>query len=637
MKRYSLFFLATALLLAGLWYADTRLVAPPPPRGTPTPLPTHTPERTLARAAGRGPQVVVISLDGVGAARARDYMADGTMPNLARLAREGAMAQHSLSVDPSLRAPAHASLAAGVYPSATGIVSDRFHRAQDPLYAATDALGQPPAGAEPVWRTAMRQARRTAVLFWPGTSVDAPATLADYTVTGGAVDAASAQHEVTFTQALTWTGAPPSFSPLREGSFAITKGGGTLARVYVLAVDTTDDGQARYDTFILDRDRQVDSQSARLRAGETAPLVIDERLTSGAFFTLTRAGADRVTLFQSRVAYNRAQPNELVRELNRRFGFIPPDPDDDALEQGWISAAEYVRMAEVQSRWMISVTTFVLETYRPDLLFTWQGAADALGHRFLLVDPQQPKHTSERAAEYARYLRRGYALADLAVGELAKAVDPAETTLFVVSDHGMAPVHSQVYVNTILNWQKLLVYGAGPEFRVNVGQSKAIAFAWGGAAHVYINLQGRERAGIVPQGDYKATQDAIVKALEQARDKQGRPLFSRVVRQEDLARLGLDASSAGDVFVQAAPGFTLSDRRGYGDIVGPATCYGQHGYAATLPEMQGIFLAAGPAVRPGAQVGPVHVVDLAPTVARLLGLKAPLPYAGRVLEEVLLP
>ena len=48
---------------------------------------------------------------------------------------------------------------------------------------------------------------------------------------------------------------------------------------------------------------------------------------------------------------------------------------------------------------------------------------------------------------------------------------------------------------------------------------------------------------------------------------------------------------------------------------------GAHGYAPEDPAMHGVFLAAGPDVAPAGRIGAVHVVDVYPFVAALLGLR----------------
>ncbi|MFB3126080.1 MAG: hypothetical protein ACE1Z8_01235, partial [Candidatus Acidiferrales bacterium] len=70
-------------------------------------------------------------------------------------------------------------------------------------------------------------------------------------------------------------------------------------------------------------------------------------------------------------------------------------------------------------------------------------------------------------------------------------------------------------------------------------------------------------------------------------------------------------------------------------VLEPAgTLRGQHGYLGTNQEVQAIFFAAGPKVKPGG-IGTVHHVDVAPTVSALLGIDPPAQNQGRnVLQPV---
>ncbi|MCL6430516.1 MAG: alkaline phosphatase family protein [Anaerolineae bacterium] len=634
MKRFLFFTLSLAIILVGLWYADTRLVPPSAPPPTLTPPPTQAELPAPTPLAARGPRVVVISLSGLGAGRLQASMEEGALPNLARLKAQGTMAQYALSIDPPLTLPAHAALATGAYPAATHVVGDRHQLPEDDFGRPAEARLAASMEAEPVWRTAMREARSTAALFWPGISLEEPAVLADYVVTQGVVDAGPAQHEVALSEAPSWPGAPLSFSPSREGTLTISKDGVPLARVHLLALDTSDDGQTRYDSFVLSRRREVSAASARLRPGEMAPLLIDGQVHSGAWFSVTEAGPDRVLIYQSAVCYNEAQPDELVRAINERFGFIPPEPDGEALRHGWITPELFVHMADIRLRWMASVMDLVLAEHHPELLFACLDGLDALERELLLVDPAQPGYSEERAAALASHLREGLIRADEAVGRIADTLDLESASLIVVSDHGVAPVHTAVYLNALLAAQKLLVHGAGPAPLVSQSRSQAIAVGSGGTAQVYLNLRRRNRAGIVAEEEYQKLLDRVVAILEGVRDAGGQPVFQRLIRREDLAALHLDAPTAGDLIVQAAPGYALSDELESGVVLGPAGRYGEAGYDAASPEMQGIFLAAGRGVR-AAELGPVHILDLAPTVAHLLGLETPAEYSGRVLEEML--
>jgi predicted AlkP superfamily pyrophosphatase or phosphodiesterase len=75
-----------------------------------------------------------------------------------------------------------------------------------------------------------------------------------------------------------------------------------------------------------------------------------------------------------------------------------------------------------------------------------------------------------------------------------------------------------------------------------------------------------------------------------------------------------------------------------GDVVhGPAVNYGgTHGYPATDPELDGIFIAQGAGIRRGVKLDRVRNLDVAPTIARLLGVALPTA-DGRAMEDVLEP
>jgi hypothetical protein len=66
----------------------------------------------------------------------------------------------------------------------------------------------------------------------------------------------------------------------------------------------------------------------------------------------------------------------------------------------------------------------------------------------------------------------------------------------------------------------------------------------------------------------------------------------------------------------------------------PPASLGSHGYVATEPDIQAIFIASGRGIRSGVAVDRVRTLDLAPTAARLLGVDLG-PVEGRVLTEIL--
>jgi len=580
--------------------------------------------------------VLILSLDGARDDWVDGYVQDGTMPNLAALAERGVRAESAQTIDPSLTAAAHMSIATGAYPGATGQVSNKFHLSKNAFYWYTSGFDEPEMRVEALWQVAKRQGLTTSTLFWPGATIQHADRMADYTVAYGTREVYSRLHAVTPQGAEGWKDAPSSYSPLLEAELPLLgRDDALVSRVYLLLADATDDGQETYNSFHLCTRRQFDGGCVEIVAGGWAPLLVRPRLHGGGYFKLQRASAEGVEVFQSALWYNEARPVELLRDINERFGFFPPTPDYYALEHGWISAEDYWFMVEVQMRWLAEVEAHVLETYRPDLTFAWLGATDECGHQFLLVREDQAGYSPERSEEYQGYVRAAYALADQALAVVAAPLDLHKDALFVLSDHGMAPIHSLVYVNTILHQAGLLHYGEGSSFPIDTGRSKAIAFASGGAVHLYINLKGREQPGIVPPEDFESVQEQIVQALWDARGSSGEPLFARVLKRDALDTVGLDSPSSGDVFAQAALGYALTDWRGNPDVVGPSDYYGQHGYDSSWPEMRAILIAAGAGLQADAAVPGVHLLDVAPTVATVMGFAPAESMAGRVLHEAL--
>jgi predicted AlkP superfamily phosphohydrolase/phosphomutase len=237
-----------------------------------------------------------------------------------------------------------------------------------------------------------------------------------------------------------------------------------------------------------------------------------------------------LTVFQSQVSYNQASPVELLREVSELFGFFPPPPDRHALQQGWITSEDYLTMAETQARWMMEVAIHIYTTYQPDLMLIGQSSLGEVVRQFLLVDERQPGYSPERAEEYAGYRQRGAQIADASLGQLLTATDLQDTALLVVSDHGLAPVHTVVHLNTILGQAGLLSFQESPGFPVDATSSQALALASGGSAYIYVNLRGRERPGVVPPEEYPALLDELVRTLSQVRDANGHSVLARIVR-----------------------------------------------------------------------------------------------------------
>ncbi|MCK4900217.1 MAG: alkaline phosphatase family protein [Anaerolineales bacterium] len=606
---------------------------PSSPTSTIPPSPEASPTAVIEPTLVVSHPVLLISWDGAPAGKVYELMAEGELQNFDALARRGLRADFAQSVDPSLTAAAQNSLASGSLPMHTGIVSNKYHNSNDSFYWYRRGFDEVMDQAEPVWVTASRAGLKTAAVFSIGASPDHPGQTADYTIGYGVRDAYSRQETVSLSPAQAWSDAPNSYSPLLEADYQIPQ----VVHIYLLVIDSTDDEIKNYDTVSINTTRRVEKNSPGLGEGEWGELVILPSVYAGADFLIQEIGAEQVTFYHTGVYHNTASPRSLLENLNHEFGFFRAGADSYALEHDWITYEDYLYLLERGAYWMAEVTAWVYETYRPDLLFTWQNTFDAAGHAFYLQNSLQPDYSPERAQAFDAYYRRAARISDQALGSMLEVVDLETSTVMLVGDHGMAPIHTSIYINTVLEQAGLLVLDE--RNYVVVEDSRAFAVASGGAAHIYINLLGREKKGIVSAEEYQVVQAQIVDLLSFLVDpSSGKLVFQRVLTKDEIADIGLDHPNSGDIFVQAEPGYNLDDWRGRDDVFAPARFYGQHGYDSSLPEMYTIFISGGFGVPPGGEViPPVSVLDYAPTIAHMLGFDPAPTVDGVPIPAITLP
>jgi predicted AlkP superfamily phosphohydrolase/phosphomutase len=163
------------------------------------------------------------------------------------------------------------------------------------------------------------------------------------------------------------------------------------------------------------------------------------------------------------------------------------------------------------------------------------------------------------------------------------------------------------------------------------------AYALGAGGNIFINLQGREPAGIVqPGAEYERLRQELVQALAALSDPEtGAPIVQRVYRREELYH---------GPFLDQAPDLVIQWRdyacwgRGRYDSQGTAVFEAQrHFDFSDLPlsgthRPQGILLLQGAGVRPGTQIEGARILDLAPTILGALGLPIPEHLDGTVLH-----
>ncbi len=331
------------------------------------------------------------------------------------------------------------------------------------------------------------------------------------------------------------------------------------------------------------------AEASDLRASPIWEWARAAKLSTAAVFWPSTVGARIDALVPERDYFARKEPLELLRRsvtpgLFERLGVTP--------------GAESFKDVTSWDVFATETAAAIIRRERPRLLLLHLVETDYRQHS------EGPESGEAKAA-----LRRVDAHIGTVVRALRDAGIASKTAVIVTGDHGFEPISGLVFPNSLLTRAGLRSCpGAQEGWRATVHVT-------GAAGAVFVN----------PPGD-PAAADAAEAALWAAA-----PGHYTLISRTDLDRMGAFPNAAA-FGLEAAPGWGMSGACDRG-ATGPAGG-GTHGYLPSRPSMATGFIASGDGVRAGASVERMRLVDVAPTVARLLGLTPP-RVEGRVLEEIL--
>lgn len=627
-------------------------------------LPASHRNKAQAINLQKPPKVVIVSLDAGADWLVDEFLARGVLPAdgaLARMSRSGVRAEAMFPTNVASTSPAHVAMFTGAYPERTGIVANNFLLPGDAIGHGTSGFNAP-IKAETLWHAAMRQGKRVIC----ATAVAADNLSPDRTRT---LTFAYGRQEVR--PSVVWLTAGEDKWQLGDQKFEHVRALKVSANspgqleykfksgavpLYALAVDRSFDGQENFDAIALDRDRDLSNgYIGMLREGDWAStdFSIDGHRPGSWIRGLSlKPNLSEASVYLGEVISIPGTPEAFVTGLETSVGFWPSGGDSTNQTKGLISEQVWFEQTERLARYLKNITLANLKRSDWDLLITYLPIIDEVEHGYLLRDPRQPDYDAENGARrlrFAQHVEWAYQQADRGLKEWMEAAPP-ETNFIVVSDHGMIPLHTTILLHNFLAQSGFKV---APE-----EQAEVRAQIDGASAHIYVNLAGRQKGGLIAQDKLAGYVDRLVAACQSLRDPlTGEPIFQVVLKRSELDQLRLnDAERAGDVFVSARPGFSLSGRVASGvPIFVPTTSradtrqrvagnkqteeflltgganetgLGVHGHISVHRQIQAIFFAYGPSV-PARLTGLVNGVDVAPTAAALLGIKPPRDAQGK--------
>jgi predicted AlkP superfamily pyrophosphatase or phosphodiesterase len=193
----------------------------------------------------------------------------------------------------------------------------------------------------------------------------------------------------------------------------------------------------------------------------------------------------------------------------------------------------------------------------------------------------------------------------------------ASTVIAIVSDHGFSPVEKHVHLTIPFINEALvkLKTPAGPSERLEVASWDAAPWAAGGSAAVMLrDSQDASLRSRVKNLLEKLKQDF---ALE----------IARVIEQPELAAMGGYPEAA--FLIELKPGADVGSNL-VGPVIQAAPGLGTHGYLPDRPEMRASLFIMGRGIPPGRDVGIIDMRQVAPTLARILGVNLPSATAERL-------
>lgn len=256
------------------------------------------------------------------------------------------------------------------------------------------------------------------------------------------------------------------------------------------------------------------------------------------------------------------------------------------------------------------MAAYIFKTYHPALLAVHFAEVDGAEHDF---------------GRDADTVRLAVGAVDRAIGDILETVQRSgqkdNTAIIIVGDHGFSTIHTVFRPN-------MLIKGIDAKF-----------IAAGGSAFLYLTKPvslSSSKAELV-----RAVTDSLNKL-----PKDKRKLF-RIIDRKELDRMGAD--SAAILALAAVPGVVFSGSTAPAKVTnnGPGTMIqnnplegvfietkgGHHGYDPNIPEMYTGFIAYGAGIQKGGHIKELCVTDIAPLIAKLLGIDFKVP-DGKLVQGI---
>jgi len=620
------------------------------------------------------------------------FTEEGSMPVTQKLIEKGWFSR-MVTTFPPLTAAAWGAITTGAGPGTAAIPSLMVHKPGEPLDKWHTSFCRHILEAETLWEAAGKAGKKTLLVNWPVTwplGVDNGIQLAAslnppfryfymplWDIASSAIFSTAVERcnqipgrsiQVHPQPAKDWINIPRHSGTPLEVAIEVPPTYARGLKYHVLLLDSKGNG---YDRVLISRSKDAADVVTKLHKGEKSAWISETFTDAGGnfksgrfyFYLVKLDGPASFKLYQS--AINTAEevtlPPELTKELDEAAGPYIEVDDPWAYMDGWVDIDFYLDQLTAQNDWWAKATIYGLKRIDWDMAFSWVGTIDHIQHvLYGGIDPQSCHYNAKEAPRIMNHIRRIYAEVDARIGRILEHVDLDNTLVCLVSDHGFSSLERSPYIKHHLAKAGLLAFNLDTEsgaMKIDWSQTKCFPLE-PGHAHIFVNLKGRDPQGIVEPEDYEKVQEEIIDVLLSLRDpKTGRHVVATAVRKKEAGMLGVVENQGyervGDVLFALKPQYMANPfvypaavkyRDGTERFIPnpedfePAELHrnftGVHLSLPSLKEMHAAVVLAGSGIPNLKRKNPINIIDLAPTLAYLLGTPTPRDAEGNILKEM---
>ena len=398
-----------------------------------------------------------------------------------------------------------------------------------------------------------------------------------------------------------------------------------------------------YDHVAVYKNKKATEPIVTLPVGHMERFIVDESVKNEITYTVNRSmkllelepDGSQLKLWVSSAMdmHNDTvwHPKKLFEMITTHVGYPPPVSQYGNSNRQLIEEV-MLDCWDTNVKWQGDALNYLIEHEHFEVIFSHFHNIDIQEHMFIRY-MKDKGHNINSEEENIRFMENLYIQTDDYLGQFLHLLDKG-WTIFIVSDHAqVCPTNDPPLLGDIsglsvpfmkeLGWTVLKKDENGNEIpEIDWSQTRAINQR---ACHIYLNIKGRDKYGIIEPEDQYETEEQLMTDLYGYKDpKTGKRVIALALRNKDAVLLGMGGPECGDILIWTAEGYNWD----HADSL--STTYGEADTSVSP-----IFIAAGKGLKESfLTTRIIRQVDVAPTLCALGGVRYPAQCEGAPIYQI---